>query len=160
MDAELPEEAMGKMAIHLKSCRDCSETLSRLQRLTTLLGEVSAPEVPKNFADRVLDCGYERSRAIQSIQRKRLFIGRWWSPRFLTARAAVAAAFLVIGLGLGVLMGQDTWQSPGLQSVEKSQMAQVEPTDIYNLDYLSSAPKGSLAYAYVTLTSATNGRER
>ena len=71
-----------------------------------------------------------------------------------------AAAVLVIGLAIGVLMGRDTWQSSGIQSVGKSQMAKVEPTAIYNLDYLTDAPKGSLANAYLTLVSATNGRER
>ena len=58
------------------------------------------------------------------------------------------------------LMGRDNWQSPAIQSVGKSQMAQVEPTAIYNLDYLSDSPKGSLADAYLRLASATNGRER
>jgi len=70
------------------------------------------------------------------------------------------AAVLVIGLAIGMLMGRDTWKSQGIQSVGKSQMAQVEPTTIYNLDYLTNAPKGSLADAYLTLVSAINGRER
>ncbi len=71
-----------------------------------------------------------------------------------------AAAVLVMGLAIGALMGRDTWQSPGVQSGGKSQMAQVEPTAIYNLDYLTDAPKGSLADAYLTLVSATNRKER
>ena len=79
--------------------------------------------------------------------------------RSRAARLAAAAAVLVMGLAIGVLMGRDTWQSPGIQPVGKSQMAQVEPITIYNLDYLTDAPKGSLADAYLTLVSATNGRE-
>jgi hypothetical protein len=71
----------------------------------------------------------------------------------------VAAAVWIIGLTVGVLIGWDTWQSRGIESVERLQVAQVEPTDIYNLDYLSDAPKGSLADAYLTLVSATNGKE-
>jgi len=71
-----------------------------------------------------------------------------------------AAGVLVIGLAIGVLMGRDTWQSPGVRSVGMSQMVQVEPTTIYNLDYLTEAPKESLADAYLTLVSATNGKER
>ena len=70
------------------------------------------------------------------------------------------AAVLVIGLAIGVLMGRNTWQSPGIRSVGKSQMVQVGPTTIYNLDYLTEAPKGSLADAYLTLVSTTNGKER
>ena len=71
-----------------------------------------------------------------------------------------AAAVLVFGLAIGILMGWDTWQNQGIQSPGKSQMAQTEPTSLYNLDYLNDAPKGSLADAYLTLVSATNGRER
>ncbi len=84
------------------------------------------------------------------------------AQKILQSRAMklAGAAVLVMGLAIGALMGRDTWQSPGIQSVGKSQMAQVGPTTIYNLDYLTNAPKGSLADAYLTLVSATNGRER
>ena len=71
-----------------------------------------------------------------------------------------AAAVLVMGLAIGALMGQDTWRSPDIPSVGDSQMAQVEPTAIYNLDYLTSAPRGSPADAYLTLVAAANGKER
>lgn len=71
-----------------------------------------------------------------------------------------AAAVLVMGLAIGAFMGRDTWQSPGAQSDGKPQMAQVEPTSIYNLDYLTDMPKGSLADTYLTLAFETNGRER
>jgi hypothetical protein len=71
-----------------------------------------------------------------------------------------AAAVLVLGLAIGILMGLDTWQNQAIQSPGKSQIAQAEPTSLYNLDYLNNAPKGSLADAYLTLVSATNGRER
>ena len=73
---------------------------------------------------------------------------------------SAAAAVLVMGLAFGALMGWDTWQSPDIRSVSNSQMAQVELTAIYNLDYLTGTPKGSPADAYLTLVSATNGRER
>ena len=74
--------------------------------------------------------------------------------------AFAAAAVLVMGLATGGLMGLDTWQSPDMRSAGDSQMAQVEPTAIYNLDYLTGTPKGSAAAAYLTLVSAANGKER
>lgn len=97
-------------------------------------------------------------RAAQGASASQNNIWRILFKRLITKFAAVAV--LVIGLAIGVLMGRDTWQSPGIQSVGKSQMAQVEPTTIYNLDYLTDAPKRSLADAYLTLVSATNGRDR
>lgn len=71
----------------------------------------------------------------------------------------VAAAVLIFGLAIGILMGLDTWQNQAMQSPGQSQMAQAESTSLYNLDYLNDTPKGSLADAYLTLVSAANGRE-
>ena len=93
-------------------------------------------------------------------QKDSMSLVRWTSILKRPITKFAAAAVLVIGLAIGVLMGWDTWQSPSIQSIGKSQMAKVEPTSIYNLDYLTDAPKGSLADAYLTLVSATNGRER
>ncbi|MGD8787003.1 MAG: zf-HC2 domain-containing protein [Phycisphaerales bacterium] len=159
MDAELPEETIEKITTHLEKCQDCSGAITRLQSLTSVLEEVSTPEVPKGFTARVLACANERSKSTKSMQRKHAFVFQWYGPKFLTARTAAAAAVLIFGLVIGGLMGLDIWQSPNIQSGGESQMTQVEPTDIYNLDYLTDAPKGSLADAYLTLAFATNGRE-
>lgn len=159
IDAELPKGTMEEIRIHLETCHDCSEAITRLQSLTNILEEVSLPEVPRGLATRVLAHAYERSKSIQSMQRKHVSVFRWYSRKLLTAQTA-AAAVLIIGLTIGVLVGRDIWQSPSIQSGGKSQMAQTEPTDIYNLDYLTDAPRGSLADAYLTLAFATNGRDR
>lgn len=98
------------------------------------------------------------SRAARGASTYQINIWRIIVKRPITKFAA--AAVLVIGLVIGALMGRDTWQSLVIQSEAKSQMAQVEPTAIYNLDYLTDAPKGTLADAYLTLVSATNERER
>ena len=160
MDAELPGATGEKIALHLQTCRDCSKVFSRLQNLTNVLEEVSIPEVPKGFADRVFAHAHERSTSVKSKQRTHVSFSRWWSSEFLTAQRAAAAAVLISGLTLGALMGLDTWRSPVMQSVGKSQMAQVKAVDIYNLDYLTDIPKGSLADAYLTLAFETNGRGR
>jgi predicted anti-sigma-YlaC factor YlaD len=160
MDVELSEATMEKIKIHLDNCQDCSGALTRLQSLINVLEEVSTLEVPKDFANRVLAHAYERSKGAQSMQRKHVSVYRWWSLKLFTAQTAAAAAVLVIGLAIGGVMGWDTWHNQGIQSVGKSQMAQVEPTAIYNLDYLTDAPKGSLADTYLTLASATNGWEQ
>jgi len=160
MDAELPEQSNEEIAIHLERCQDCSRVFSRLQNLTHVLEEVTTPEVPKGFADRVLANAYRRNESVKSKQRTLISAFRWWIPRFLTAQRAAAAAVLIVGLTIGSLMGRDTWQSQVMQSGGKSPVAQAEAIDIYNLDSLTEVPKGSLVDAYLTLAFETNGRER
>ena len=103
----------------------------------------------------------EQFQALQSRAAKASANSIQWTKIFINpiTKFAAAAAVLVFGLAIGILMGWDTWQNQGIQSPGKSQMAQTEPTSLYNLDYLNDAPKGSLADAYLTLVSATNGRE-
>jgi anti-sigma factor RsiW len=160
MDAELPGGTAEKMAIHLEVCQDCSRVFSHLQNLTNVLEEVPTPEVPKGFADRVLANAHGRSTGVGLKQYSGVSVFPWWSRRFLSAQRAAAAAVLIVGLAIGALMGRDTWQSQVPQSGGKSQIAQVETVEMYNLDYLTDVPKGSLADAYLTLAFKTNARER
>jgi hypothetical protein len=76
---------------------------------------------------------------------------RWW--RLTTAPMhAAAAAVLIIGLSLGVVM---SWSSVSSSSQAQT-AAQANPVDAYQIDYLGEAPSGSLADSYLTLVSATN----
>lgn len=160
VDTELPGATSEKIAIHLQTCRDCSKVFSHLQNLTNVLQEVSTPEVPKGFANRVLAHANERNISVKSKQRTRASVFRLWNSEFLTAQRASVAAVLISGLALGALMGLDTWRSPTIQSGGQPQIAQAEAIEIYNLDYLTDIPKGSLADAYLALMSETNGRGR
>ncbi|MFW6106933.1 MAG: hypothetical protein ACOC8H_02110 [bacterium] len=67
---------------------------------------------------------------------------------------AAAAAVLVIGLAVGLVMGWTT--SPAGQTPPAQATVQADPLDAYNLDYLGDAPSGSLADSYLTLVSATD----
>jgi hypothetical protein len=65
---------------------------------------------------------------------------------------AAAAAVLIVGLSVGVVLG---WTSaPPAARAETA--AEVDPVDVYQIDYLGEAPSGSLADSYLTLVSATD----
>lgn len=152
---DLSERDSKEIKRHLSKCQVCSDALYRLKTLAGLFEDTSLPPVPAGFSERLM----QRARRQQYLQRSSepVVIRLWeWLDRTGLKKSA-AAAVLVLGLAIGVLMGRDTWKSPGIQSVGKSQMAQVEPSDIYNLDYLTDSPKGSLSDVYLTLVSGTNG---
>jgi hypothetical protein len=78
----------------------------------------------------------------------------WLSPSASVGRKAAQAAALAGGLLIGLLMGQQTWRS--VHPSMPQQMRQPDPVSVYQLDYLTDAPGGSLAQSYLTLTSAPN----
>ncbi len=159
IDAELPEEAVERIAFHLEMCHDCSRAVRRLQGLTTILQEVSAMEMPQDLTDRVLARARECCVGIRPMPRKEVSGVRRLIARFCTARMTTAAV-LVMGLTIGSLMGRDTWRSQTVQYRGKTQIASAEPTAIYHVDYLTGTPKGSPAEAFLRLASATNVRDR
>ena len=158
IQGDLPEPMSKRVERHLHKCRDCADTLSRIKTLAGLFEDTSLPPVPAGFSERLMQRAHQRQYLQQTSEPAVIRLWEWFDRTGLNKSAA--AAVLVLGLAIGMLMGWDNWQSPAIQSVGKSQMAQVEPTAIYKLDYLTDAPKGSLADAYLTLLSATNGRER
>ena len=68
---------------------------------------------------------------------------------------AAAAAVLVIGLAVGLVMGWTTL--PASQAPSAQAAVQADPLEAYNLDYLGDAPSGSLADSYMALVSGRNG---
>jgi anti-sigma factor RsiW len=158
IQGDLPEPMSGGIERHLHKCRNCADTLSRVNKLERLFEDTPLPPVPAGFSESLMQLARRRQYLQQAPEPAVIRIWEWFDRTGL--KQSAAAAVLVVGLAIGVLMGRDTWQSPAIQSVGKSQMAQVEPTAIYKLDYLTDAPKGSLADAYLTLVSSINGRER
>jgi len=158
IQGDLPEPISRRIERHLHKCRNCADTLSRINKLEGLFEDTPLPPVPEGFSERLMQRAHQRQYLQQTSEPAVIRLWEWFDRTGLNK--STAAAVLIVGLAIGMLMGWDNWQSPAIQSVGKSEMAQVEPTDIYNLDYLSDAPKRSLADAYLTLVSATNGRER
>jgi len=71
---------------------------------------------------------------------------------------AAAAGVLILGLAVGSLMGRGTWQRPAPPSSAIRQGTEDDPLTLYNLDYLTDTPRGSLALVYLTLASTKSGQ--
>jgi anti-sigma-K factor RskA len=106
--------------------------------------------VPDGFAARVMAKARNRRAAVSAGWNPL----QWW--RLTTAPMHVAAAaVLVVGLGVGLLM---SWMTlPAGQAPATQASVQADPLDTYNLDYLGDAPGGSLADSYLALASGRNG---
>ncbi len=162
-DGELPVARSGDRATtclreeienHLQDCLACRQEWVRLQKLADILSDAFVPAVPEGFAGRVLE------RARQRVAEPRVATAiawnplRWWAALPVSGRVA-AAAVLVIGVAAGTLMGWQTGRRPSPAVVVETVPQQGDdPVAIYNLDYLGSAPDGSLPKAYLTLVAA------
>ena len=151
LDGLLQPSERAAMEVHLQGCPECQAALARLRRLSSLLEGIPSPPVPDGFSERLMARAYQRQ-----AERRRSRILSWrpvlfWRGMPATMRVA-AAATLVLAIGLGALMARDLSSGP-----KPAGITAVEMNDVYALDYLSEAPGGSLADAYLTLASAANG---
>jgi len=149
LDRELATPERARVDAHLGVCAKCSEALDRLVRVGAALEQLPAPPpVPDSLAERV------RARARQRLARlrpQRVVVRP--RPLFWPVMGVAAAAILVLGLGLGALMGWDTLRPcPAPAAL----VGQAGPDEVYSLDYLTEAPRGSVAEAYLSLVSAAN----
>ena len=151
---ELAPQLQESIEAHLRECADCRRHLARQERLAAVLTSVrEPPAVPDGFGNRLMAAARQRRVASRPVPGQRWRVGwRWSSIPFGTkaARATVLAG----GLLLGIVMGQQTWQSIHLAGAQ--QTSQADPLAVFELDYLSDAPGGSLAQSYLTLTTASN----
>jgi len=151
---ELTPRARERIEAHLSACAHCRRHLARQERLAILLTSLpEPPAVPEGFGDRLMAAARQRQEGRQSVPGS-LWRVRWLSPPASVGRKAAQAVALAGGLLIGVLMGQQTWRSA--HSSIARQAAQPDPVAVYQLDYLTDAPGGSLAQSYLTLTNAPN----
>jgi len=148
---ELQPALAAKLAAHLDLCESCQQSLHRLKRLAAVLGQASVPPVPDGFAARIMAKARNRRVSVASAGWNPL---RWW--RLVPAPMhAAAAAVLVIGLAVGLLMSWTTL--PAGQAAPGQATVQADPLAPYNVDYLTDAPDGSLAQTYLALVSTPAG---
>lgn len=151
---ELAPRMRQRIESHLIHCADCRRFLARQERLASLLTSLpEPPPVPEGFGDRLMTAALQR-QAVRRPVPGSLWHLRWLSPSESVGRKAAQAAALAGGLLIGVLMGQQTWRSAH-PSVPQ-QAVEPDPVAVYQLDYLTDAPGGSLAQSYLTLTNAPN----
>jgi len=156
MDGEIGQDVRAQIDEHLASCGSCREALARLRQVDAFLGSACAPCMSEGFAGRVMAQAREHATEWRRSPWESWSPFRWWVSSSRPMRVA-AAAVMIVGLAVGVIMGRDTWQPPAALSAVSKPSAKVDVVGVYNLDYLTDAPRGSLAQVYVTLTSAQNG---
>jgi anti-sigma factor RsiW len=151
---ELAPRERERIEAHLSTCADCRRLLAAQERLASLLTNLpKPPSVPEGFGDRLMAVARERRAARRPVPGS-LWRSRWLSPSASVGRKAAQAVALAGGLLIGVLMGQQTWRSA--HSSIPQQAVAPDPVAVYELDYLTDAPGGSLAQSYLSLTKAPN----
>ena len=163
---ELTPQEQTAIETHLEQCEACRQCLAREERLTTVLKTVpEPPALPEGFEGRVMEAARRRqaeyvevrqasgpSSSKRSWRRK-----RGWRAFVPSGIQTVQATVLSVGVLLGILMGQQTWQS-----LHPSGSVTTNPNDprtAYHLDYLSDAPDGSLAESFLVLTASSGPKE-
>lgn len=150
---ELTPSVASELDSHLRSCPRCRESLARLQRLKTVLGETEAPPPPEGFAHRVMASAHDSANRLGSAAQWNPI--RWWRSASAPMKAA-AAIVLVVGQLVGLAMGRDVLSTP--RQVRDSQVtASADGLDVYHTSFLSEAPEGSLAGGYLALVTTQDG---
>ena len=145
---DLPVADRQTVQAHLAECAACHAKLTELDAVAGVVATTPTPPIPSGFASRVMVAARKRQEA-QPVAAWNLL--RWWRLTSAPMHAA-AAAVLIVGLSVGVVLG---WTSAP-SAARADAAAQVDPVDVYQIDYLGEAPSGSLADSYLTLVSATN----
>jgi anti-sigma factor RsiW len=153
VSGDLAPRDLAAIEEHVRTCDGCRREAEVARRLVALGQALPAPPVPDGFAQRV------QTLARQRIARPTFTVPIWnlaaWWRLVPAPMHAAAAAVLVVGLSVGLVMG---WTTLPTNQVPPAQTtAQADPLDAYNLDYLGDAPSGSLADSYLALVSGRNG---
>ena len=132
---------------HLSGCVACRLKLAAVDDVAGVLAAAKMPPIPVGFSARVLAMARQRRNA-EVAETWNLM--HWWRLTSAPMHAAAAAA-LVIGLAVGLLMGQASAPLPSHSVGQK----QPDPADAYPLDYFGAAPGDSLAANYFALAATT-----
>jgi len=147
-----PPDERRALGAHLRGCPTCRLALGEVDPTAAALVRGQTPPVPGDFAARVMAAARRRRGADVFVDWNLL---RWWRLTSTPLRA-VAAAVLVFGLAVGLVMGWTSVPSPA----QAPAAAQADPLEVYHLDYLGDAPAQSLTHSYLTLVSGRNGQGR
>jgi anti-sigma factor RsiW len=144
---ELPMDVRQAIQAHVSECAACRADLAQTDPLAGVLAAAQTPPIPSGFTARVLATARQR---LTTEQIEPWNLMSWWRLTSAPMHAA-AAAVLVIGLAVGLLMGQ---AAAPVASQAAGNM-QSDPVDTYPLDYLGEAPSGSLADNYFAIAATT-----
>ena len=163
---ELTPQKQTAIETHLTQCEVCRQCLAREKILTTVLQTLpEPPALPEGFEGRVMEAARRSQteyvvvgQASSSKRLERSPKGRGWRALVPSGIQTVQATVLSAGVLLGILMGQQTWQS--VHPSSGAAASQNDPRTAYHLDYLSDAPDGSLAESFLMLTASSDPSER
>jgi anti-sigma factor RsiW len=157
VQGDLPEPMSKKVEQHLHKCRNCADTLSRIKKLEGLFEDTPRPPVPEGFSERLMQCARQRQYLQQSPEPIIIRIWGWFDRTGL--KKSVAAAGVIIGLSVGLLMGLQTSR----QYQQKQTVNQIASgsglIDTFRFDYLTEAPENSLSQVYVQMIAGKNNLE-
>ncbi len=144
---ELPMDVRQAIQAHLSACAACRAELTAVDALAGVLAAAQTPPIPEGLAARVLSTARQR-REIDQIEPWNLV--RWWRLTSAPMQAA-AAAMIVVGLAIGLVLGSASGPLPP----QGAGRMQPDPFEVYPLDSLGEAPGGSLAESYLALAATT-----
>lgn len=164
---ELAPQVQAAIETHLEQCEVCRQCLAREKNLMAVLQTFSeSPTLPEGFEDRVIEAARQRqgkyavvgSASGLSSSKRPWHREKRWRALVPFGTRTVQATVLSAGVLLGILMGQQTWQS--VHPSHGATSNQNDSNTAYHIDYLSDAPDGSLAESFLMLTASSSPRER
>ncbi len=146
----LPPDNFRIMQAHIADCPACRAALAKVDALAGILSDAQTPPVPSDFASRVVMSARRRQKAGSAANWS---LRSWWR---LTSPAmhVAAAAVLIVGLSMGLMMG---WTA-GTTIRHGSGNILSDHIDVYRFDHLSETSEGSLGGNYLTLASGADGK--
>jgi anti-sigma factor RsiW len=156
VDHKLSAKLMEEVPLHLRTCEDCRKELARIEKLVSILKEDAIPDVPPDLAARIVAHGRRQ------LSGRIAHPWRWLVPHIYTwdsmpgyVRAA-AAVVLIVGLTVGTLLGLSVSHEGNDQNVTIATQ-ESDPVAVFNLDYFSDTPSGSLTQVYAALSTPQTG---
>ncbi len=155
LGGETGERERERLERHLAGCERCSRVLERARQMKAVVRGVRASELPAGFHARLMSRAAEQSA--EPAPGGLLGRLRCMPSMPMPLRAGAVGAVLV-AVGAGVLIGRDMWRMENRPPAGQAQLVAADPVSIYRVDYLGEAPDGSLAGAYLSLTSGGGGK--
>jgi anti-sigma factor RsiW len=159
LDGTLEPTIRDSFEKHIKTCGRCHDVLQQRRSLVVFLQSTVVPPLPENLAKHLM------AGAEQIVRDRQMppAIVLWPSPlpAFLSSPMKLpAAAALVLGLALGLLMAKDTLPRPSANTTVNAAASQSNMLAAFKLDSLTDSPSGSLPEAYMSMISRQGEEER
>lgn len=149
LDGELSTRERASVERHLRMCDSCRARLKDLRDVDLFLHTLDVALPPATLTSRILAAAYERKTSVE--KKPTGFWRKAGMPEFWVLKGATAAA-LIVGLTMGAYMGWTSYWDAGLaRSSTSAAENEAIDGDVYALDVLSAAPRGSIEAATLEL---------